>query len=90
MNKTELINAIAAESGLTKKDSKAALEATLKAVTKALSDGEKVSLIGFGTFSVVNRAARQGVNPSTGKPIQIKAKNIAKFKPGAQLADAVK
>lgn len=90
MNKTELINAIAAESGLTKKDSKAALEATLKAVTKALSDGEKVSLIGFGTFSVVNRAARQGVNPSTGKPMQIKAKNIAKFKPGAQLADAVK
>ncbi len=90
MNKSELINAIAAESGLTKKDSKAALEATLKAVTNALAKGDKVALIGFGTFSVAKRAARTGVNPSNGKPMNIPAKKVAKFKPGAQLAKTIK
>lgn len=90
MNKTELIAAIAAESGLTKTDSKKALDATLKAVTEALTKGDKVTLVGFGTFSVANRAARSGVNPSTKQTIHIPAKKVAKFKVGSELADAVK
>ena len=89
MNKTELVNAIAAEAKLTKKDAKAALDATLGAVTKALAKGDKVALIGFGTFAVVKKAARTGLNPQTKKPIKIAAKKVAKFKAGAELADAV-
>ena len=83
MNKAELINAMAAESGLSKVDSK-------KAVTKALSAGDKISLVGFGTFSVAERSARMGINPSTKKAIEIPAKKVAKFKPGAELTDAIK
>ena len=90
MNKAELISAIAAESGLTKVDSKKALDAALKSITKALKKGEKVSLVGFGTFSVAKRAARTGVNPSTKQPIKIPAKKVVKFKAGSDLADAVK
>lgn len=85
MNKAELINAMAAESGLTKADSKKALDAFTASVGKAMKAGDKVSLVGFGTFSVVERAARTGINPSTKKPIQIEAKKVVKFKPGAEL-----
>ncbi|MBP1637530.1 MAG: hup3 [Bacteroidetes bacterium] len=90
MNKAELVNAIAEVSGLTKVDSKKALDATIKSITKALGNGEKVGLVGFGTFSVADRAARTGINPSTKKKINIAAKKVAKFKSGAVLADAVK
>lgn len=90
MNKAELISAIAAKSGLTKAASKKALDATIASITEALSKGEKVSLVGFGTFSVVKCAARTGVNPSTKQAIKIPAKKVAKFKAGSDLADAVK
>ena len=83
MNKAELINAMAAESGLSKVDSKKELEAFFSSVTKALSAGDKISLVGFGTFSVAERAERSGINPSTKKAIIIHAKKVAKLKPGA-------
>ena len=89
MNKTELIEKIAATAGLTKADSKKALEATLTAVKDALAAGEKVSLIGFGTFSVNERPAREGINPRTKEKVQIAAKKVAKFKAGAELAAAL-
>ena len=85
MNKAELISAMAAESGLSKTDSKKALDAFIASVTKAMKAGDKVSLVGFGTFSVVERGARMGINPSTKKPIEIAAKKVVKFKPGAEL-----
>lgn len=85
MNKSELVSAIAAESGLTKVDSKKALDAAVAAVTKALKDGDKVTLVGFGTFSVAKRAARQGINPATKKAINIPAKSVVKFKAGSDL-----
>ena len=90
MNKTELIAAMAAESGLSRADSRRAVDAFMSSVSKALKGGDKVSLIGFGTFSVNERAARMGINPSTKAPINIPAKKIAKFKPGAELTDAIK
>lgn len=90
MNKADLIGAIAAEAGLSKVDAKKAVEAFVSAVTKALQEGDKVSLIGFGTFSVAERSARTGINPSTKAAITIPAKKAAKFKPGAELADAIK
>ena len=77
MNKSELISAMAAEGGLSKADSKRALD--------ALKAGDKVALVGFGTFSVMERAGRIGINPATKKPIQIEAKKVAKFKPGSEL-----
>ena len=89
MNKTELIEKIAATAGLTKADSKKALEATLTAVKDALAAGEKVSLIGFGTFSVNERPAREGINPRTKEKVQIAAKTVAKFKAGAELDAAL-
>ena len=79
MNKSELISAMAAESGLTKADSKKALDAFMASITKALKAGDKVSLVGFGTFSVVERGARMGINPSTTKTIEIAAKKVVKF-----------
>ena len=85
MNKSELVNAIAAESGLTKADSKKALDAAVAAVSKALKGGDKVTLVGFGTFSVAKRAARQGINPATKKAITIPAKSVVKFKAGSEL-----
>lgn len=90
MNKAELISAIAAEAGLTKAASKKALDATVKAISSTLAQGGKVSLVGFGTFSVASRAARTGINPSTKKSIKIAAKKVAKFKAGADLAKVVK
>lgn len=90
MNKAELISAIAAESGLSKADSKKALEAFVSCVSKSLKDGDKVSLIGFGTFSVSERSERTGINPSTKATITIPAKKVAKFKAGAELSDAIK
>ncbi|MCK9179648.1 MAG: HU family DNA-binding protein [Bacteroides sp.] len=89
MNKAELISAMAEESGLTKADSKRALDAFISTVTKTLGKGEKVSLVGFGSFSVAQRNARRGINPATKEPIQIPAKKVARFKPGSELANAV-
>jgi len=89
MNKSELIDAIASGSKLTKADSTRALDATIDAISKSLKKGDSVTLVGFGTFSVGKRAARTGRNPQTGKSIQIKAKKVAKFKAGATLAATV-
>ena len=89
MNKTELIEKIAAASGLSKADSKSALDATVKAIKEALIAGDKIALVGFGTFSVSERPAREGINPATKEKIQIAAKKVVKFKAGAELADAL-
>ncbi len=89
MNKAELINAIAEESGLSKTDSKKALEALVSSITKALKEGDKVALVGFGTFQVSERSERTGINPSTKQTITIPAKKVAKFKAGAELSAAV-
>ena len=89
MNKSELVNAIAKESGLTKADSKKALDAAVAAVSKALKGGDKVTLVGFGTFSVAKRAARQGRNPRTGEVIKIAATKVPAFSAGSALKDAV-
>ena len=89
MNKTELVNAIAA-AGLTKADSKKALDATLDAISNALKAGDKVALLGFGTFAVTERPARTGINPANKQKIEIPAKKVVKFKAGAELAKAVK
>ncbi len=89
MNKTELINAIAENAGLAKTDAKKALEATLGAIAEAVKKGDKVALIGFGTFSVSERPARTGITPATGAKIEIAAKKVVKFKAGAELADSV-
>lgn len=90
MNKTELVEKIAAGSGLTKTDSKKALDATIAAIKDALVKGDKVALIGFGTFSVAERPAHEGINPATKEKIQIAAKKVAKFKAGAELSEAIK
>jgi len=87
MNKTELISAIAEKAGLSKVDAKKALEATLCTIACEMKKGEKVVLIGFGTFSVTERAARKGINPQTKAVINIAAKKSAKFKPGAELSN---
>ncbi len=89
MNKADLINAMADKAGLSKADSKKALDAFVEAVTGTLAKGDKVSLVGFGSFSVASRAARTGINPATKAAIQIPAKKVAKFKAGAELAGAV-
>lgn len=90
MNKAELINAIAAESGFSKVDSKKALEAFITSVSGALKKGDKVSLVGFGTFSVSVRGERTGINPTTKEAIKIPAKKVAKFKAGVELSEAIK
>ncbi len=89
MNKTELIDKIAETSGLAKTDAKKALEATLAAIKDTLVAGDKIALVGFGTFSVNERPAREGINPHSKEKIQIAAKKVAKFKAGAELADAL-
>jgi DNA-binding protein HU-beta len=89
MNKAQLIDAMADKAGLTKADAKKALDAFVGATTKALKSGDRVALIGFGSFSVSKRSARTGRNPQTGKEIQISAKKVVKFKAGADLGDAV-
>lgn len=85
MNKTELIASIAQKSGLTKVDSKKALEAFMESITEQMKKKQKVSLVGFGSFSVTHKAARKGINPRTQAAIKIPAKNVVKFKPGAGL-----
>jgi DNA-binding protein HU-beta len=89
MNKAELIDAIAGSAGLTKADSKKALDAFIKATTAALKKGGRVALVGFGSFSVAKRSARTGRNPQTGKEITIPAKKVVKFKAGSDLAEVV-
>ena len=89
MNKAELVDAIASETKLTKTDAARALEAFVNATTKALKKGDRVALVGFGSFSVSKRAARNGRNPQTGKTIKIAAKKVAKFKAGTDLAKTV-
>ena len=89
MNKSDLIDAMAADAGISKVAAKAALESLTDNVTSALKKGDKVALVGWGTWSVSNRAARNGRNPQTGKAIQIAAKNVVKFKAGAGLSDSV-
>ncbi|MCR4921821.1 MAG: HU family DNA-binding protein [Bacteroidaceae bacterium] len=86
MNKTELTAKIAEGAGLSKADAKKALDATLAAIAKAVKDGDKVTLIGFGTFAASKRPARKGINPQTKKTITIAAKKVVKFKAGAGLA----
>ena len=85
MNKTDLINVVAAEATLTKVDARKAVDAVLEAVKMVLKNGGKVSLVGFGTFSVVKKAARKGLNPRTKQAITIPAKKVSKFKPGSDL-----
>ncbi len=89
MNKTELVEKIAVGAGLSKESAKKALEAAVEAIKTALVEGYKVQLIGFGTFSVNERPAREGMNLRTGEKIQIKAKKVAKFKAGADLTAAL-
>lgn len=89
MNKSDLIDAMAADAGISKAAAKAALESFTSNVTASLKKGGKVALVGWGTFSVSKRAAREGRNPQTGATIKIAAKNVAKFKAGAGLSNAV-
>ena len=89
MNKTELVAAIAENAELSKKDSEKALKAVIDVVTNELKKGEKIQLVGFGTFEVIERAAREGRNPLTGDKMQIKASKAPKFKAGKALKDAV-
>jgi len=89
MNKAELIEEIATNSGLSKADSKKALDAFVDATTKALKKGDRVALVGFGSWSVSKRAERTGRNPQTGKEIKIAAKNVVKFKAGAELSGSI-
>ena len=89
MNKAELIGSIADKSGLSRSEAGRALEAFTDSVEAALKDGDRISLVGFGSFSVDKRDARTGRNPRTGEEIQIAAKNVVKFKPGAGLSNAV-
>lgn len=90
MNKSDLINAMAEQSGLSKVDAKKALDAFISSVTTALANGEKIALVGFGTFSVTEKGERTGINPATKQPIVIPAKKVAKFKAGAELAEKIK
>ena len=90
MNKTELINAVADKTQLSKKDAEAAITATVDAITEALTQGEKVQLVGFGSFEVKTRAARVGRNPRTGEECLIPASRVVKFTPGKALKEAVK
>ncbi len=89
MNKVELVAAIAAEAGLSKAQAQKALEAGIHAAEAALKAGEAIQLIGFGTLSVAERAARKGVNPATGAAIEIAAKKVVKFKAGKALAESL-
>ena len=89
MNKSDLIGKISADAGITKAQAQSALNSFTEATTGALKGGEKVILVGFGTFSISNRAARTGRNPQTGKEIKIAANNVVKFKAGADLSKTV-
>ena len=89
MNKTELVAAMAEKAGLSKKDAEAALKAFTDTVAEELKKGEKIALVGFGTFEVSERAAREGRNPQTGEPMKIAASKAPKFKAGKALKDAI-
>ena len=89
MKKVELVEAIAAKAGLTKADATRALDATLEAITCALAKGDKIPLVGFGTFAVSRREARTGRNPQTGAEVEIPARNAVTFKAGSALKDSV-
>jgi len=90
MNKAELVEEMADQTGLTKRTSKEALDAVVSAIIDSLVKEERVTLVGFGTFQVVSRKARRGRNPQTGEEIQIPAKKVPKFKPGKGLREKVK
>jgi DNA-binding protein HU-beta len=90
MNKTELITQVAELADLSKKDAEKAVAATIETITSALKAGEKVSLVGFGTFEVRERAARNGINPASKEPMQFPATKVPAFKAGKALKDAVK
>lgn len=90
MNKAELIEAMSSSAGISKADAKKALDAFINTTSGALMKNDRVALVGFGSFSVSQRSARKGRNPQTGKEIQIAAKKVVKFKPGADLAGKVK
>jgi DNA-binding protein HU-beta len=90
MNKAELIDAIASKAGLSKADAKKALDAFVDTTSDALKKGDRVALVGFGSFSVSERGERTGRNPQTGQPIKIAAKKVVKFKAGSELATKVK
>ncbi len=90
MNKKELVESMAGAADISKAAAEKALNAMLMSITAALSQGDRVTLVGFGTFSSVKRAKRKAKNPRTGEIIKIPAKNVAKFKPGSKLAEAVK
>jgi len=89
VNKAELVEKVATEVGLTKKDTNNVIDAITSAITNALSNKERVTLVGFGTFLVQSRKARRGVNPQTGGKINIPAKDVPKFRPGRALREAV-
>ena len=89
MNKSELIDAMADGAGISKADAKRALDSFISATSGALKGGGRVALVGFGSFSISHRSARTGRNPQTGKEIQIAAKNVVKFKAGAELSNSV-
>ncbi len=89
MNKSELVQAVSSSVDISKADASKAIDAMLDAITKAIAEGDQVTLIGFGTFTVRERAARTGRNPRTGDPIDIKAAKVPTFKPGKALKDAV-
>ena len=90
MNKAQLIDAMASEANLTKADAKKALDAFINTTGAALKGGERVALVGFGSFSVAQRSARTGRNPKTGAEMEIPAKKVVKFKAGSELSDSVK
>lgn len=87
--KKQLVDTIAEKADMTKKDARTALNATIESIQEALSQGDSVGLVGFGTFEVRERAAREGRNPQTGEPMHIPAKNVPVFKPGKRLREAV-
>ncbi len=90
MNKTELVNAVAEKAGLTKVDAKSAIDATIAAIGEALAQNDRIALVGFGTFAVVEKEARTGINPRTKEKVEIPARKVVKFKAGAELAAKVK
>jgi DNA-binding protein HU-beta len=90
MNKTEFVNAVAEKAGLSKVDAKKAVDAFIDTVSEGLAGGDRISIIGFGTFSVTEKAARKGINPKTQQTIEISARKTAKFKAGSELAEKVK
>ena len=90
MNKTEFINAVSEQSGLSKVDSKKAVETFIQTISNEMKEGGKVALLGFGSFSTAEKAARKGVNPKTKEVIDIPARKVVKFKAGAELTDKIK